>query len=195
MILEGLVTTLNDDGTPHLAPMGPIVDATFTKLTLRPYATSTTGGNLLARREGVFHVTDDVGMLTRAAVGELAGFPEYRAASRVSGVVLTGSCRAYEFRIVHADASSERRVLGAEVVATHQLRDFIGFHRAKHAVLEAAIHATRFFLLDRATVEADYRRCQTIVDKTGDDDERAAMALLWTKFHAAFPSDKPRAEA
>jgi len=189
MILEGLVTTLNDDGTPHLAPMGPIVSADFSKLTLRPFSTSTTGRNLLARREGIFHLTDDALMLARAAVGELHTFPESCPATTVAGAILTGACIAHEFRIVRIDTSTERFVLEAEIVESHPLRAFVGFNRAKHAVLEAAIHATRFFLLDRSTVEADYRRFQIIVEKTGDGPEREAMTMLWTKFHAAFPSD------
>ena len=30
MIVEGLLTTLDKDGTPHVAPMGPAVDASLT---------------------------------------------------------------------------------------------------------------------------------------------------------------------
>ena len=189
MILEGLVTTLNDDGSPHLAPMGPIVDAAFTTLTLRPFSTSTTGRNLLERRQGVFHLTDDVLLLTQAAIGVLSSFPLHRDAATVTGKILTGCCSAYEFTIHHVDTSTERHVLGATIVETHRMRDFVGFNRAKHAVLEAAIHATRFFLLDRMTVVADYSRFQAIVDKTGDEPEREAMALLWEKFHSAFGSN------
>ena len=46
MILEGIVTTLNDDGTPNVAPMGPIVDESLSTLVLRPFCTSTTYRNL-----------------------------------------------------------------------------------------------------------------------------------------------------
>ena len=48
MILEGLVTTTNPDGTPHLAPMGPRVDGPhFNRFLLRPFPTSHTYRNLL----------------------------------------------------------------------------------------------------------------------------------------------------
>ncbi|HMO85457.1 MAG TPA: DUF447 family protein, partial [Lacipirellulaceae bacterium] len=68
-MLEGLVTTLNADGSVHLAPMGPLVGADQDRLWLRPYATSTTYGNLCRTPAGVFHVTDDVELLARAALG------------------------------------------------------------------------------------------------------------------------------
>ena len=57
-------------------------------------------------------------------------------------------------------------------------REFIGFNRACHAVLEAAIYATRLHLLERAFLESEMARLQVIVDKTAGDREREAMALL-----------------
>ena len=60
MILEGLVTTTDADGTPHLAPMGPTRGRRLRSLLLRPFPTSNTYRNLVRHGEGVFHVTDDV---------------------------------------------------------------------------------------------------------------------------------------
>ena len=57
-------------------------------------------------------------------------------------------------------------------------REFIGFNRARHAVLEAAIYATRLHLLPRAFIESELARLQVIVDKTAGAHELEAMALL-----------------
>ena len=57
-------------------------------------------------------------------------------------------------------------------------REFIGFNRARHAVLEAAIYATRLHLLPRTFIESELARLQVIVDKTAGPDEFEAMALL-----------------
>ena len=57
-------------------------------------------------------------------------------------------------------------------------RDFIGFNRASHAVLEATIYATRVHLLPRAFIESELARLQTIVDKTAGEREHEAMALV-----------------
>ena len=81
-LLEGIVTTRNADGSPHLAPMGPIVDKQFDALLLRPFRSSTTYLNLKRTGQGVLHVTDDVELFARAAVGELRPLP--RLAGRYS---------------------------------------------------------------------------------------------------------------
>ena len=108
MILEGLVTTRNADGSPHLAPMGPRVAADFARFTLRPFPTSGTYRNLLAHPEGVLHVTDDALLIARAALGAADPLPELRPAEKVAGFVLADCCRHYEFVVKSVDDSGER---------------------------------------------------------------------------------------
>jgi hypothetical protein len=185
MILEGLVTTTDSAGGPHLAPMGPTVDAAFTKLLLRPFPTSNTYQNLLRHREGVFHVTDDARLIALAAVGAVPELPPTFPAEKVRGFVLADCCRAFEFIVRNVDTRRERVHIDAEVVRSHQLRDFLGFNRAKHAVLEAAILATRFHLLPAAEIDAEFGKLRVIVEKTGDAAEFEAMAVLegrWREF-------------
>ncbi|VTR95717.1 protein containing duf447 : Conserved protein OS=Gemmata sp. Wa1-1 PE=4 SV=1: DUF447 [Gemmata massiliana] len=181
MILEGLVTTLDATGAPHLAPMGPRVDPDFARFTLRPFPTSNTYQNLLRHREGVLHVTDDALLLARAAIGAVGAVPATRPADRVRGFVLADSCRHFEFVVKSVDASSERVTLEAEVVHTGRTRDFFGFNRAKHAVVEAAILATRLHFLPLTEVAAEFAKLRVIVGKTGGPDEHAAMDLLEAK--------------
>ena len=57
-------------------------------------------------------------------------------------------------------------------------RDFFGFNRAKHAVLEAAILATRTSFLPPDEVAREFARLEPLVAKTGGEQERAAFALL-----------------
>jgi len=185
MILEGLVTTTDATGGPHLAPMGPTVDAAFTKLLLRPFPTSNTYQNLRRHGEGVFHVTDDAKLIALAAVGAVPELPPTFPAEAVCGFVLTECCRAFEFVVKSIDDSRERVHIEAEVVRSHRLRDFLGFHRAKHAVIEAAILATRFHLLTAAEIDAEFKKLRVIVEKTGDSAEFEAMAVLedrWASF-------------
>lgn len=178
MILEGLVTTLNADGTVNFAPMGPIVDAGLTRLRLRPFQTSTTYRNLKRTGEGIFHVTDDVELLARAALGRLEIEPPTLAADVVAGRILTDACRWYAFRIAALDDRQERTEIDCRVVDSGRRRDFLGFNRAKHAVLEGAILATRLHLLPPDEIAAEFQRLATIVDKTAGDQERRAFALL-----------------
>jgi hypothetical protein len=177
-LLEGIVTTLNDDDSPHIAPMGPIVDAEFTRLLLRPYRTSTTYQNLKRSREGVLHVTDDVELFARAAVGQLQEMPRLLPAAAVQGVILADACRWYAFRAESIDDRSERTEIVARVIGQGRLRDFFGFNRAKHAVIEAAILATRVDLLDPRHIRQEFERLAAPVEKTGGRKERHAFDFV-----------------
>jgi hypothetical protein len=178
MILEGIVTSLDEQGQVNIAPMGPIVDPEMTTLHLRPFQTSQTYRNLKQRPEGVFHVVDDVLLLARAAVGRLESNPDLAPAEVVDGVVIQSACRWYEFRIDAFDDGSERTNLHAQVVHRGRLRDFFGFNRAKHAVLEAAILATRVHLLPPDEILAQFAALRIPVQKTAGPDELTAFALL-----------------
>jgi hypothetical protein len=185
MILEGIVTTISPEGTINIAPMGPIVDAAMRRLTLRPFQTSDTYRNLKVHGEGVFHVTDDVLLLAKAALGPVQPTPELERASRVLGYVLAGACRYYEFTVTKLDDRQERVTIEVEVVHAGRLRDFFGFNRAKHAVLEAAILATRIAFLPREEIAAEFRRLKILVDKTGGAQEHEAFAFLEDHLRAA----------
>lgn len=178
MILEGIVTTCSPDGVVNIAPMGPLVDAAMRRIILRPFQSSTSYQNLKQTGEGVLHVTDDVELLARAAIGRLETLPELLPAEGISGVRLADTCRWYSFRVRHIDDHNERTSIDADVVASGRVRDFFGFNRAKHAVVEAAILATRTHLLPAAEIAADFARLKVLVDKTGGEQEQRAFELL-----------------
>ena len=178
LVIEGIVTTLGPEGRPHLAPMGPIVDSRFTRLHLRPFHTSTTYANLKRSGQGVLHVTDDVELLARAAVGQLETMPPMRPAESVEGVILTGACRWYAFKVESLDDRQERTSIVARVVDRGRLRDFVGFNRAKHAVVEAAILATRIGIVDAQVIRREFERLASPVEKTGSHAERGAFEFL-----------------
>ena len=178
MILEGIVTTKNADGSFNVAPMGPRVDESFTTLILRPFQTSQTYRNLKEHFYGVFHVIDDVQLLARAAIGSLNPLPETFPAETIDGFVLKSTCRWYEFTIEAFDDREERSSLTARVVHSGRIRDFFGFNRAKHAVVEAAILATRLHLLSHQDILDQFAALKTIVEKTAGPRESEAFDLL-----------------
>jgi uncharacterized protein len=185
MILEGIVTTLDSTGAVHITPMGPEVDPSIERMVLKPFQTAQTFGNLKSRREGVFHVTDDVLLLAQAAIGAIEPPPHMVPALKVDGRILSDACRAYEFRVVTLDGSSERARIEVEVLRTVHIRDFFGFNRAKHAVVEAAILATRTNFLPLEEIRSEFRRLAVIVSKTGGEPERQAFQLLNEHVEAA----------
>jgi hypothetical protein len=177
-ILEGLVTTLNDDQSVNISPMGPIVDPQMKKFVLRPYRTSTTYQNLKRTGQGVFHVTDDVQLIAQAAVGDPDPLPRLVPSQKVAPPILADACRSYEFTIESLDDDDERTLIVAKTVAQHRQRDVFGFNRAKHAVLEAAILATRVQFLPAEEILAELCRLRSPVEKTAAAAEREAFDFL-----------------
>ena len=78
MILEAIVTSIDLNGTVNLAPMGPVVPDDFgaqktpETLVLKPFRSSLTYQNLMATGKAVVHVTDDVSLIAKTAVGKLS---------------------------------------------------------------------------------------------------------------------------
>jgi hypothetical protein len=174
VILETIVTSVAGDGTVNCAPMG--VEWGEETIVLKPFLETTTYRNLVATRAAVVNLIDDVRVFARAAIAN----PQYPTvpATVVTGVVLADCCSWREVQVRSIDSTPPRSRVDTAVVHHGMRREFIGFNRARHAVLEAAIYATRLHMLPRAFVESELARLQVIVDKTADAPEREAMALL-----------------
>src|SRR5207244_3170227 len=96
----------------------------------------------------------------------------------VKGAPLEAACSWRELEVVSIDDTPPRSRIETRVVHRGLRREFLGFNRAKHAVLEAAILATRTHLIPAEEIRAEYARLQVIVDKTAGPREREAMAML-----------------
>lgn len=174
MIVETIVTTVAEDGRVNCAPMG--VEWAEDVVVLKPFLETATYRNVEATRSAVVNLVDDVRVFARAAISN----PEYATvpASVVRGVVLADCCAWRELDVRAIDRAAPRSRIETAVVHRGVRREFIGFNRARHAVLEAAIYATRLHLLPRPFIESEMARLQIIVDKTAGDQEFEAMALL-----------------
>jgi hypothetical protein len=88
-------------------------------------------------------------------------------------------------RVEAIDESAQRARVSTVVVDGGTGREFLGLNRARHAVLEASILASRVRLLDAAEIRAELRRLQVLVDKTGGARERDAMEYVRRHVRAA----------
>lgn len=174
MILETLVSTLDADGHPNVAPMGiTLADGT---IVLRPFRGAATWRNLEATGCGVVHFTDNVLLFARCALA--SEVPAHRPATAVRGIVLDDAAHWREFAVETSDLAGERATFRARVVATGRRRDLLIFNRAQHAVVEATILATRVHLTGAAPVLAEIARLRPLVDRTGGGREREAFAFV-----------------
>lgn len=174
MIIESILTTLDGAGAVNFAPMG--VEWGDEEIVIKPFLETTTFRNLRETRAAVVNLTDDVMLFAQGAISnvQLPAVP----AARVRGVVLEAACSWRELEVCALDPTPPRARVVTRVVHRGFQREFLGFNRARHAVLEAAILATRTHLLPPAEIREELARLQVIVDKTAGPRERQAMALL-----------------
>jgi hypothetical protein len=118
-------------------------------------------------------------LIAKAALGAAAVAPHHPA-ERVRGFILDDACRFYEFVVRSIDDSSERVRIEAEIVHSGTQREFWGFNRARHAIIEAAILATRLHILSIDFAAAEFDKFRVIVDKTGGPAEAEAFGYLET---------------
>jgi len=174
VIIETIVTSLATDGAINFAPMG--VEWREHSLVLKPFVETTTFRNVSGSGAAVVNLTDDVLLFAQAAISS-PQFPSFPA-EVVRGVVLDAACSWRELEIVHVDDTPPRSRIEARVVHQGRRREFLGFNRARHAVLEAAILATRTHLIPGDQIREEFAKLQIIVDKTAGPREHEAMALL-----------------
>ncbi|MDF2775877.1 MAG: uncharacterized protein K0S86_5378 [Geminicoccaceae bacterium] len=188
MIVETIVTTLDASGAVNIAPMGVEWDGGDAAPVLKPFLETTTYRNVVATGAAVVNLIDDVGLFARAAISN----PEHPVvpAVVVKGVVLRDACSWRELTVRSVDSTPPRSRIESKVAHRGVRREFIGFNRARHAVLEAAIYATRVHLLARDFLESELARLQVIVDKTAGPVEHEAMALL-TDYIRSAPRPAP----
>ncbi len=171
MIIEFIFSTIGVDGQPNFAPMGVVWGEET--ITVRPFRQTKTYENLITSGYGVVSLTDDVRAFVRCGLYHEI-LPHF-AAKQVPGVVYQGACAWRELQVVSQGGDEQRAEIRCRVVEKGYQREFIGFCRARTAVLEAAILATRLHLLDVEWIHARLDEYETIVEKTGDENERLAF--------------------
>jgi uncharacterized protein len=173
-ILETVVTTINPDGSVNCAAMG--VEWGQERIVIKPYRGTRTLRNLRATGAAVVNVTDDILLFSQAALGD--PHPPTRRAASIDGAILGDACSWREVRVEAIDESARRARVDTVVVDGGTGREFLGLNRARHAVLEASILASRARMLPTEEIAAELRRLQVLVDKTAGPREREAMEYV-----------------
>ena len=175
-----MVTTINPDGSVNCGAMG--VEWGEQRIVIKPYRGTRTLRNLRATGAAVVNLTDDVLLFSQAALGD--PHPPTRPAARIEGAVLDDACSWREVRVEAVDESSPRARVSTLVVDGGTGREFLGLNRARHAVLEASILASRARWLSPGDIHAELRRLQVLVEKTAGPREREAMEYVTRHLHA-----------
>ena len=187
-IRETILTTISKVGDVHIAPLGIIEDGDH--WIVAPFRPSTTLANLEANGIAVANYTDDAKIFAGCLTGRrqwpltaIQGCPVSRLQAALSHDVL---------EVVATEEHEARPRLTCRVVSSAVHRPYKGMNRAKAAVLEAAILASRLHMLPSEKIEDEIAYLKIAVDKTAGDDERQAFDWLLTKIIDHLASVEPR---
>ncbi|MBT9595491.1 MAG: DUF447 family protein [Vitreoscilla sp.] len=175
VIFENVVTTVDTQGRPHVAPMGVRYQGEGV-VVLMPFKPSATHDNIIATGHAVLNILTD----TRVFAGCVTGRKDWPVAptQAVPGVRLTCALSHLELRLIKASDDAQRPVLSMARVHEVNHAPFVGFNRAQSAVIEGAILVSRLRMLAPAKVDAELAYLQIAIDKTAGPEEREAWSWL-----------------
>src|SRR5215218_2566268 len=162
-IRESIVTTLDADGSAHVAPLGVIEEPPF--LVIAPFRTSTTLDNLRRHPFACVNYTADARVFAGCVTRRRRDWPTLPA-ERIEGRRLEGALAHSEVEVAEVAEDEQRpRFRCREVhLATHA--PFLGLNRAQAACVEAAILVTRLHMLPREKAEREMAYLGIAIQKT-----------------------------
>ncbi len=176
MIQETIVTTVNETGQVHIAPMG--IHISDNHLIILPFKPSTTLTNIVSTGVAVINYCNDV----RLFAGCLTGRRDWAvtAAEKITGSVLVNNLAHSEVSLVGVEDDPLRPKLICQVVHSVNHAPFTGFNRAQYAVLEAAILFSRIKWLPLTKIDTELAYLRIGLEKTAGTAELEAWDWLMT---------------
>jgi hypothetical protein len=182
LIHECVVTTISPAGRPHVAPLGLIEDGA--NWIIAPFRPSATLLNLTQTPRATASFTDDArvfaGLVARERRFPLTDIEDWPAPR------LSCALAHAELEVARVEEDEIRPRFFCRVKKTVSHRPFLGMNRARAAVLEAAILATRLNRLPREKIEGEIAYLKIAIDKTAGDAEREAWDMVMRKIEAHF---------
>ena len=186
MIRETIVTSVSAAGRVHIAPLGVI--AAGEGWIIAPFRPSTTLDNLVASPFAVLNHVDDV----RIFAGCLTGRRDWPLVNDAGAVARLAACVAHEELAVERVSEDEQRPrFHCRVTRRVTHGAFAGHNRAKSAVIEACILASRLHMLARDKVLAEMAYLQIAISKTAGPAEEEAWGWVKAKIDAHYSDKTP----
>jgi hypothetical protein len=189
LILETIVTTLNEDGTPHLVPFGLISEGD--DYVVAPFRPSPTIDNLNRNPFLAAAAPADIRVLAGCVTGR-RDWPTV-SCSRIAGVRLRDAYAHMELAVAELADDETRPRFRCRIVHVESHRPFLGYNRARAAVIEAAILSTRLHLLEHDRIRAEMAQLAVAIGKTAGPAEQEAWEWIEQKISAGLGPAPPAA--
>ena len=173
-IRESIITTLRDDDSAHIVPMG--VHETEKGLMLAPFKPSTTLDNLLRVGTATINYTDDV----RVYAGGLTNRHDWPtvATEKIIGIRLADCLAHTEVEVHLLEEDEVRPRFYCNIIHEQMHKPFHGYNRAQSAVLELAILVSRLHMLPPEKIDNEIEYLRIGLDKTAGEREQEAWDWL-----------------
>lgn len=177
MIHEIIVTTIGEDGSTHIAPMGIREEKGL--IVIAPFKPSATLDNIQRNKAATVNRVADV----RVFAGCLTGRKDWPLmdTSIIKGARLECALSHLELEMQHFEDDETRPQFFMKVVHEQTHHPFTGFNRAQAAVLEAAILVSRLHMLPEKKIREEIDYLRIAIDKTAGDNEKLAWGWLMEK--------------
>lgn len=177
MIREIIVTTTNEDGSTHIAPMGIREESEL--IVIAPFKPSATLENIQRNKSAIINRIDDV----RIFAGCLTGRKDWslKPTDQVEGQRLASALSHVELSLERFEDDELRPRFYCKQIVEVTHKPFQGFNRAQSAVLEAAILVSRLHMLSKEKIEQEIDYLTIAIDKTAGEHEKIAWGWLMEK--------------
>lgn len=201
MILELVVSTTDADGSPRFSPMGVIVpdDFCWTKkkqiVELRPFSPSRTLDNLRRNPVASLQMVADTAVFAGCLLkyhSQAEIEKEYRNlktcltwTERSSGIFVLDSATVGTQVHVLSFQEGDPQVSVTCRTKDHFLgKPFVGWNRAKHAIIELVILGTRTDRIPKRTIQQRMEDLVPVIQRTGSSEDQKVLDFLLTWFGA-----------
>ena len=178
MIYEVIISTMNEDGSSHIAPMGVSQKADF--VVLKPFKPSKTLDNILTRKIAIMNIVTDVRVFAGAVTGRsnfnLVALPGGK------GFFLKDALSYLTLSLAEIHDDEIRSTLYMNKVNVIHLSSFKGFNRAQAAIIEASVLMSRLDLLSQDKIKQEIKYLEIAITKTAGKKEFQAWEWLMEKY-------------
>lgn len=178
MIYEVIISTMNEDGSSHIAPMGVSQKADF--VVLKPFKPSKTLDNILTQKIAIMNIVTDVRVFAGAVTGRsnfnLVALPDGK------GFFLKDALSYLTLSLAEIHDDEIRSTLYMNKVNVNHLSSFKGFNRAQAAIIEASVLMSRLDLLSQDKIKQEIKYLEIAITKTAGKKEIQAWEWLMEKY-------------
>ena len=174
-VRETIVTTKNIDNTIKVSPLGIYIEKNTLKI--RPFKPSISLENILRNKSGVINYIDDVRIFASCITKKNINI-DFEKVNFIDCSRIDGAISHTEFVVEHIEDDDQRPTITCKPVNEEVHKIFYGLNRAKSAVLELCILASRLGIIEDKKIQDEIKYLKIAIDKTAGKNELEAWAWL-----------------